>query len=221
MIAAIGVLPSTNAPAPTFNATTLASLATVGGQTLVFRGRYFGPHAPALPFTAVGRSGASSSTVSAVDCVVVPPSVPSDPSARESLNVDEARCRSPPGVGVGYVWVLTVAGQASAPSTPTTSYAPPSITGLAVTSAPGDARLVPTGGGATVAVRGAGLGSSLSQLSVFWNGRPVAGVLLTQVDSVLTFPSPAGAGGTAVVSVEVGGQRTAVFSGTRDPLVLR
>lgn len=226
LITAIGVLPPTasaSASAPAFNPTALANLATLGGETLVFQGLYFGPSTPALPVTAVGRSGAGASVVSAEGCTVTP--LLRTPSGLGPVpDLDEVRCTSPPGVGVGYVWVLTVAGQASPPSNTSTSYAPPAITGLAVSglgSVAGDVILVPTVGGATVTVRGTGLGASLSLLSVFWNGRPVAGVVLTQVDSVLTFPSPAGGGGNAVVSVEVGGQRTAVFAGTADPLALR
>jgi hypothetical protein len=174
-----------------------ASMGTQGGQALVFVGDYFGPTQPPLPIRATGTALATRAVVHTSECAVV------------GDGHTEVRCLTPPGVGVGYTWVLTVAGRSSAPSLQTTSYAPPVVTSVTVSgpgTSLGEPTRVPTQGGATVTVVGFNFGSDPSRLRVLWNGVPVAGLLLPVSHTTLTFPSLAGQGPRVTLSVEVAGQ---------------
>ena len=131
--------------------------------------------------------------------------------------------RDPSGVGVGYQWSLVVAGQTSAPSINTTSYAPPVVTSIVVSergSNATDSLAVPTSGGATVTVSGQGFGDLSSRIVVTWNGVPVVGLALVQSHTTLRFPSPAGAGPVVNLVVLVAGQGTSTYD-TGAALTLR
>ncbi len=95
---------------PLTGALPLPSMRTRGGQSLVLRGNYFGPVAPQLPLLLQGRPVSGTGTpaplpaLSTSDCEVV------------GRGHDGVVCRTPPGIGSGYAWTLTVAGQTSQPS---------------------------------------------------------------------------------------------------------
>jgi hypothetical protein len=71
-----------------------------------------------------------------------------------SVNHTLLQCVAVAGVGVGHVWSLTVDGQPSAPSTQTTSYAPPTLTQLGGAGA----NNANTNGGQIVLLRGSNFG---------------------------------------------------------------
>ncbi len=121
-------------------------------------------------------------------------------------------CTAPAGVGVGYTWSLSVAGQTSAPSNQTTSYGPPSVTAVIVTGAgavgvdePGS---VPTTGGATVTLIGSNFGPEAARIRVLWSGVELAGVAMNVPHTSVFFVSPPGQGGSTVTLI-VGGQPAA------------
>lgn len=103
-----------------------ASLAdTRGGQPVLLAGTSFGPLTPvATNGTALGP---------ALPAAVYGRPLSGLPFAASSCKVTVAdiqmQCLTAPGSGAGLVWAAVLGGQASAPSTATTSYRPPSIAG--------------------------------------------------------------------------------------------
>ncbi len=120
------------------------------------------------------------------------------------------RCATPAGVGAGYTWTLSVAGQSSAPSTQTTSFGRPfvgavTVTGLQIVDS--DAvGAVPTAGGATVTLTGVNFGADDSRVVVVWNGTVLPTVALTVPHTALSFASLPGEGDGVNLTVTVGGQ---------------
>jgi hypothetical protein len=119
-------------------------------------------------------------------------------------------CISPPGVGTGYSWSLSVAGRSSPLSAQTTSYGPPTLGSVTVSgsSAEGgdEAGTVPTAGSATVTVTGANFGSDTADVVLTWDGAVVPVVFLTQPHTTVSFTSLPGQGVGANVTLSVGGQ---------------
>jgi hypothetical protein len=166
----------------------------------VFTGDFFGPPGTPLPVVAVGRQGdaAGGTALRATACVVV------------GAGHTAVRCAAPAGVGTGYAWSLSVAGQASAPSTDTTSYGPPVVTAVSV-SGPGAAGgdepgAVPTAGGAVVTLTGLNFGADASRIVLTWDGAVVPGVVVSVPHTVLSFTSLPGQGAPVNVTLTVGGQ---------------
>ncbi len=120
------------------------------------------------------------------------------------------RCIIPAGVGVGYRWVVTVGGQASLPSTQTTSFSPPVVSLVELRLAGGApvplVQGVPTAGGATLVLSGTNFGPVASLVRVLWNGVPVPGVRFEVAHSVLVVPTLPGAGRHVNVTLVVGEQ---------------
>jgi hypothetical protein len=179
----------------------LSSLDTQGGQVLAFIGNFFGPPAGATPIQATGlRRGdypAGSGSVTTTACTVQ--------GAGHTL----VHCVTPPGVGVGYQWMLTIAGQASGLSVQTTSYGLPTITSTVVSgpgSFPDEPHRAPTAGGATVTLTGTNFGDDPSTIALTWNGVPVSGLVLTATHTQLTFTSTSGQGPDVALVLSVGGQ---------------
>jgi hypothetical protein len=166
----------------------------------VFVGDFFGPAGVPLLIEATGRQAgvAGGPTLHTAACSVV------------GAGHTTVRCISPPGVGTGYAWSLSVAGQTSAPSAQTTSYGPPSVTELTVAGtgiAGGDEPgSVPTAGGATVTLTGMNFGPDGALIVVTWNGVVVPNVALSVPHSSLSFTSLPGQGTAADVSLTVGAQ---------------
>jgi hypothetical protein len=210
----VGVGPGAGAGAgagpPEFTPTARAALPTSGGAVLAFLGDFLGPPGRPLPITAVGTvpgpggGAAPASTVSTSACRV------------QGDGHRVVWCVSPPGVGAGHVWTLSVAGQASNPSPTTTSYAPPAVVTVAVsgrgTFPNDDPGAVPCAGGAVVTLVGSNFGDDPGRVGVTWAGVPVPGLLLTASHTTLTFPSPPGVGPTAAMVLTVGGQAVGVLS---------
>ncbi len=80
---------------------------------------------------------------------------------------------------------------------------------------------VPTVGGASVVLNGAGFGPVPSLISVMWDGRVVEGVVLSVPHTRVSFPSPPGAGPPVTITLTVAGQTVATLNGTTRPLTLR
>ncbi len=80
---------------------------------------------------------------------------------------------------------------------------------------------VPTVGGASVVLNGAGFGPLPSLISVMWDGRVVEGVVLSVPHTRVSFPSPPGAGPPVTITLTVAGQTVATLNGTTRPLTLR
>ena len=121
----------------------------------------------------------------------------------------EVHCVVPPGVGVGYTWTLTVAGQVSAPTNQSTGYAPPLIASAAVSgpgSFAGDPAGAPTSGGATVTLTGINFGHDPAHIRLTWNGIPATGLVLVTSHSQLRFTSPAGQGSKVMLVLTVAEQ---------------
>jgi hypothetical protein len=166
----------------------------------VFLGDFFGPANMLLPIVATGRQAGvvGGAVLRTSACAVV------------GAGHTTVHCVSPPGVGTGYSWSLSVAGQSSPFSSQTTSYGPPLLTAVAV-SGPGissgdEAGTVPTAGGATVTVTGTNFGADSSSILVTWDGTSVPVVVLTEPHSSLSFTSLPGQGTGANVTLSVGGQ---------------
>ncbi len=169
-------------------------------QPQVFTGDYLGPLSMPLPIVAtglpVGTAGGAALRTTA--CAVV--------GAGHTF----VTCAVPAGVGAGYTWSLTVAGQSSSPSIQATSYGPASVTAVAVTGSgvtggdePG---AVPTAGGATVTLLGVNFGADASRIVVAWNGTVAPSVALAVPHTVLSFTSLPGQGVGVNVTLTVGGQ---------------
>jgi hypothetical protein len=75
----------------------------------------------------------------------------------------------PPGTGLNYTWVISVADQVSAPSPSTTSYLPPTVTGVSISDsvAAGGALQTSTKGGATVIITGTNFGGDVTQVCMW------------------------------------------------------
>jgi hypothetical protein len=166
----------------------------------VFVGDYFGPANVPLPVVATGRQTgvAGGDVVRTSVCSIV------------GAGHTTLHCVSPPGVGAGYSWSLSVAGRSSPLSAQTTSYGPPSLTAVAVSGAGiagGDeAGTVPAAGGATVTVTGANFGSDTADIVLTWDGAVMPVVFLTQPHTAVSFASLPGQGLGANVTLSVGGQ---------------
>jgi hypothetical protein len=178
-------------------------LRTAGGQVLVFFGDNFGPAQSAVPISAVGSQRpdalVGSESLRTTNCAVV------------GRGLTEVHCVTPPGVGVGYRWVLMVAGQASAPSAQATSYGPPAIVSVAVTgigSRADEPLGVPTTGGATVTLTGVNFGNNLDLVGLVWNGVPLGSLVMTSPHTGISFLSPPGQGPTVSLVLVVGGRST-------------
>ena len=183
----------------------LTELATSGGDTMVFYGNYFGPVDPNLVSKAVGVSvtdgGDDNLNVVSTECQPV------------GDGHVEVHCVVPPGVGFGFHWYLVVAGRATSLSEQWTSYAGPVVASVTVV---GGSRLVPTAGGATIAVQGQHFGPWAASVTLTWNGDTIP-VTAVVNDVTLLFPAPAGQGARVDLAVQVGGQ-AAVVSQSYQPL---
>ncbi len=167
----------------------------------VFAGDFFGPAGMSLPIVATGRQASVAGGVGLLRT-----------SACSVLGAGHTSvaCTTPAGVGAGYSWTISVAGQESAPSTQTTSYGLPSVTAVAVTGsgvAGGDeAGSVPTAGGATVTLSGVNFGADASNILVLWNGTVLPRVAVTVPHTALSFTSQPGQGAGVEVTLMVAGQ---------------
>jgi hypothetical protein len=169
----------------------------------VFAGDYFGPANLSLPIVATGRqTGAGGGAVVRTSACSV-----------AGAGHTTVHCVSPPGVGAGYSWSLSVAGRSSPLSAQTTSYGAPLLTAVAVSGLgilggdePGT---VPTAGGATVTVTGTNFGPDTADIVLTWAGAVVPVVFLTQPHTTLSFTSLPGQGAGADVTVIVGGRAAA------------
>jgi hypothetical protein len=199
IVTGIGVVVAGTQSAVNYSTAALGVLPTAGGQTLVFVGDFFGPAGMGIPIVAVGRQVGGNGVVTTASCVA------------SDKGHTEVRCVSPPGVGTGYAWTLTVAGLASRPSLQLTSYAPPDITAVAVSGLgalvdePGR---VPTAGGATVTLTGHNLGDETGAISVLWNGIPAGGIVILVPHTVVSVVSLPGQGSPARLVLAVAGQAT-------------
>ena len=176
----------------------LNSLRTDGSQLLVLSGDYFGPTAPRVPLTLSGVGwtvGAAAAVVSTTACTVTTPHV-------------VVTCQVPPGVGTGFVWTLSVAGQMSTSAhSLQSSYGPPEVTVVTVSDATDTSSGTATVGGAQVVVTGVNFGRVPSDFVVMWNGAVVPDVRVSTPYSAIVFSSLASAGGDNLISLSVGGQR--------------
>ncbi len=167
----------------------------------VFIGDYFGPAGVPLSIMATGQQSG------VVEGAVLRTSACSVVGAGHT----RIHCSTPSGVGAGYTWTVTVAGQSSAPSVQTTSYAVPSLTAVSVASVgvvdAGEPFAMPTAGGAIVTLRGSNFGPDSSAVVVTWNGLAMPDVAVTVPHSSLSFTSLPGQGAAGVnVTLSVGGQ---------------
>ena len=172
----------------------LNALETRGSQWLRIDGDYFGSTGLAVDVVLTGRGvvGSNTSLSLTAACVVVTDHV-------------TARCGVPVGVGTGFSWVLAVAGQSSLPSTTTTSYAPPSVLAVYLSDAIDGNEGTSTTGGAVVTVYGDNYGMDEGAVHVTWDGVAVPAAVSIPYAAV-SFTSLASNGGSAVVTVSVGGQ---------------
>jgi hypothetical protein len=167
----------------------------------VFTGDYFGPTGVPLHIIATGQQ------TGVVGGAVIRTSACSVVGAGHT----RIHCSTPSGVGAGYTWTLSVAGQPSAPSVQTTSFAPPSLTAVTVAGIGavdvGELGAVPTAGGATVTLEGSNFGLDSSAVLVTWNGLVMSNVAMNVPHSSLSFASLPGQGTAGVnVTLSVGGQ---------------
>ncbi len=191
----------------TFEPRVVGAMSTAGGQTLVFTGDHFGPPSTATQGSlGIRAEGAQTSPSSGSGRVVtLACEVPASGAHTRVW------CVSPPGVGVGFYWTLTVAGQASGRSSSTTSYARPVVSTVTVTgngTYPEDPGAVPTAGGATVTLTGANFGADPALVALTWDGLSVRGLVLLSSHTTLVFQSPPGPGPSALLNLTVGGQST-------------
>ncbi len=143
------------------------------GVRIQMFGDFFGPRQPNLVTHVVAHSPTfpTAGTLQAHDCA------PYDSSHTQ------LRCTIPTGVGRGFRWSVTVAGTTSSPSVLTTSYGPPVITSLSVSSAQGSvlgSAGVPTRGGAVVTLFGINFGEDEGQVGC---------VALSTLNTTLTLPA--------------------------------
>jgi len=114
-----------------------ADARTDGGDVVRLRGRYFSVQSY-LSRVTFGPSGAE---YAALGCAV-------------SVNHTEITCLMPPGTGRRLRWMVTVGGQSSAPSVPTTSYEAPLIRSVVPLNGPTSGMTVLAVSGTGFAVRG-------------------------------------------------------------------
>ena len=114
---------------------------------------------------------------------------------------------------------MVVGGQASAPSSTTTSFGPPTVTSIAVANVVEEdgSLAVPTAGGATVVITGVNFGPDRGYVSLTWNGVEVAAAVLSVPHTTLTFPSPPGHGGHVDLALSVAGQDMVAAAGVTLP----
>jgi hypothetical protein len=106
----------------------------------------------------------------------------------------------------------------------TTSYQPPTVTGLSVTgfgAFSDEPDGVPTAGGALVVVQGTGFGPTPSLIRISWGEMSVEGVVLAVRHTRVTFPSPPGTGPPVFLTLSVAGQLVYNQTGTGAPLRLK
>lgn len=120
-------------------------LPTAGGTDVVITGTNFGASGQGVPSATYGPGGSGFSIAAGAT------------ACRITVDHTEVTCRAVAGVGTGHTWVLTISGQSSSVSAQTSSYAPPSITGLSVQS--GSLTSLPTQGGTDVIVTGNNFGA--------------------------------------------------------------
>ena len=96
---------------------TTSTLSTAGGDGIVLTGTNFGPSGGAAGPLVVTYVAASGASYTAAGCAV-------------TTSDTVVACSTVAGVGSGFNWVVSVAGQASAQSSAATSYAPPEITSV-------------------------------------------------------------------------------------------
>ncbi len=154
---------------PSITSVAAPLLSTRGGQVVNITGANFGPAGtPASATYGGGRFNAGR-------CVV----------ASHTFMT----CISAEGVGVGHTWVVTVDGQTSAPSAATTSYLPPTLSGLAPLPLGqgvynlSSLALLRTAGGDTLELTGSNFGpvttipgSTLTQAALLASTLPIAEV---------------------------------------------
>ena len=208
-IAAVGVVTANGSVS--FAKDDLGRLRTAGGDTLVFRGNHFGAVDGGFPRTATGVSPqplAAMTGGGVTTLCTVPATAP----------YVELRCVCPAGVGVGFVWTVSVAGQSSLPLAAVTSFAAPVVTAIVVTSAMTVVPLynglpaVPTAGNAVVTLSGVDFGAIATAVVVMWGNDSVP-VAVAVPHSTLTFTAPAGEGPPVNVSVSVAGQSATWLGG--------
>jgi hypothetical protein len=145
------------------NATSNHELLTAGGDVVVLNGSNFGPKGT----NVVGRyQNDDNSDGRGVLLSGLMHTVPNCTVVVESTVV---KCTTIPGVGAHHRWYLIVAGQASAPSSSTTSYKPPEV--LAVSRFRDGknfaaAKLLETNGSQAVYINGTNFGPATDYSSV-------------------------------------------------------
>jgi len=129
---------------------TTATLATGGGQTVVIAGANFGPlrnpptgGALITPLVQYAGGPGGALSYAAATCT----------KAAATAHT-QITCTTAPGAGRDFRWTVEVCGQRSAPSTATTSFAPPIITSIGGTGRSGAS----TEGGQALTISGSNLG---------------------------------------------------------------
>jgi hypothetical protein len=165
----------------------LQLLRTVGGQLMVIRGDNLATDAFLESVVGVDATGRS---------------VPAD-RCRVAVEGVEVHCDTPPSVGVGFRWIVRVAGQDSAPSTDTTSYEPPQVSVVTVSGG----SMLPTAGSGVFIIVGSGFGVDGAAVEVTWNGVPLPSPFMLEPQTSIGVATLPGEGFSVTIGLAVGGQR--------------
>jgi hypothetical protein len=168
---------------------------TAGGQDVILTGYNFGTRNEfAVGFVMYSESTASPLT--AEPCIML-------------QDHTMIACRTVPGIGYNMRWVVSIGGQASAPSTVTTSYGPPTITSVthALMDSEGSVPAVlDSEGGTLLQVVGANFGRA-GDARLFFANKPVTSTMYG-ANGELMFVAPAGSGVSNTVQVMVQDRRS-------------
>lgn len=210
--------PSITALSPASGAqTALSQLTTLGGEDVWIDGQSFGPMlAGGVTATYSGGVGGYEYSYSST--------CRKDDASRAHTRVI---CTTAPGVSANFTWRVVVCGQASAPATQTTSYAPPVLLGVL---GPGAVNAA-TDGGQSVTLRGnffgplfsgAVQGSTPTITSIVygaaggpraWLYSPTACAVTSASPALITCLSAPGTGANLSWRLSIGGQESNILLG--------
>jgi hypothetical protein len=171
---------------------------TRGGHEMVVRGAYFGPASPSLLTSVEGVGDADAAApggriLRGDNCTIT--------VAHETIV-----CQTPAGVGTGYRWRVTVAGQASLLSSEVASFRVPNVTSVLVNGR----RSTPTAGGALLTFTGSQFGVDNAAVTVLWNGVALPGVYVSTPHTAVSVAALPGQGPPVSLALLVAGQRASL-----------
>jgi hypothetical protein len=162
---------------------------TAGGHVIELRGAYFGPFS-SLVTKVEAVSLAARATLEATGCAIAVPH-------------ELIRCVSPPGVGSGYAWRVSVGAQTSAFAPGVSSFMEPVITSVSVNGH----RSTPTAGGVLLDFVGSQLGNDNGAITVTWNGAVLPNPYVSAAHTAISVMVPAGQGPPVSLAVWIADQR--------------